>query len=191
MLHHCDLQVPHHDLTACVPLLHQVVLHLGTSGHAQSILGTGTYHHWWKRKIFHNYEWLVQQHYTFCNVQNGSFERGSLACLHIIIGPLMLIIRWHHFLCTHSVSHSRAVDNSKGRFGHFKYDVKPFVFINVRTMASYSACRLCKKRKCSNVTSLFHDFKVKVLQSWGLHIIISIFVCTRGISGECNKKLNI
>lgn len=46
VLHHGDLQVPHHDLTAAVPLLHQVVRVLRVPRHAQDVLRAVADHHW-------------------------------------------------------------------------------------------------------------------------------------------------
>lgn len=46
VFHHGDLKVAHHNLTASIHLLHQVVLDLWISCHAQTILGAGTNNHW-------------------------------------------------------------------------------------------------------------------------------------------------
>lgn len=43
-LHHDDFKVAHHNLAACV-LLYQFVLVLGSSCHAQTVLGSGTNDH--------------------------------------------------------------------------------------------------------------------------------------------------
>lgn len=44
VLHHDDFKVAHHNLAACV-LLYHFVLVLGSSRHAQTVLGSGTNDH--------------------------------------------------------------------------------------------------------------------------------------------------
>lgn len=83
VVHHGNLKVAHHNLTAGVHILHQVVLDICISRRAQNILGAGTN---WKSQEFA----LVSSHEnTNSELIIFSVVCGAKAlyCLHLHFGP--------------------------------------------------------------------------------------------------------